>query len=618
MSRILRFVDLFRLRSPGRSITETRWEVAPLPTSRARLTEVAAQRGLHLPEARWSSVELSEQHAAAFLIGLQHARPEMQHRFPRALSEGIAGNFYKWLATSGRETFGLTQAALKKIRGVLRRPPGEKVYHVYLNDPDLQRTFQLALLPLGQANFLTWLTTRGRADHRLTDMEILWFLQQSAETVTRGVYLTYLVRPDWQERFPNALTTGGWKKFRRWIGRAYGRSLAREVSRVVPPGVASSGSRLLKAPDRSIGTPLEGVNIISHFCNPSGIQQAALWAKAGLERTGLQTSCRDVPILRLTVPVDREQWLGLEVFPVTILTHAATPYFASTYYRAGLFQRENVYRIAYWNWELERVPDEWVKMAALVDEIWSPTHFVARTMRSRMPRPVYHMLPGVEVGPIEPVTRSALHIPESHFVFLFMFDLHSQLHRKNPIAVFRAFREAFREDDNATLLIKTSGGDIHSADLALLRETIRGGNVVLLDELMTRARAYGLIAMSDCFISLHRSEGFGLGLAEAMLMGKPVIATGYSGNLDFMNRENSLLVDYEMVEITEDRPIYTRGNFWAEPSLAHAASLMRDVYEDQDAARSRALRVQPEIERLLSLSAAGERMRARLEQINLT
>jgi glycosyltransferase involved in cell wall biosynthesis len=85
----------------------------------------------------------------------------------------------------------------------------------------------------------------------------------------------------------------------------------------------------------------------------------------------------------------------------------------------------------------------------------------------------------------------------------------------------------------------------HSGDLALLRETLRGSNVILLDELMSPAQAYGLIAMSDCFVSLHRSEGFGLGMAEAMLMGKPVIATGYSGNLDLMNRDNSLLVDYE-------------------------------------------------------------------------
>jgi glycosyltransferase involved in cell wall biosynthesis len=378
----------------------------------------------------------------------------------------------------------------------------------------------------------------------------------------------------------------------------------------VPASFLTEHQRELKR-----GEPLEGVNILSHFCNPSGIQQAALWAKAALERAGLRTSCRDVPVPRRVVPNDREQWLGQEIFPITILTQAATPYFESGYERSGLWPRENGYRIAYWNWELETVPDEWVEAAGLVDEIWSPTRFVADAMSARMPCPVYHILPGVEVGPVEKVTRSSLNIPEDHFVFLFMFDLHSQVHRKNPGAVFRAFRETFREDDKATLVIKTTGGDIHSADLEQVRKTIGGPNITLLDKLMPRAQAYGLIAMADCFVSLHRSEGFGLGLAEAMLMAKPVIATGYSGNLDFMNRNNSLLVDYELVEIKEDRPIYTRGNFWAEPSIKQAAAYMRDVYEHRDEACARALRGQAETQSLLSLEAAGQRMRARLEQI---
>lgn len=287
----------------------------------------------------------------------------------------------------------------------------------------------------------------------------------------------------------------------------------------------------------------------------------------------------------------------------------------SGYERSGLLRREPVYRIAYWNWELETIPDDWVEVAESVDAIWSPTEFVAQAMRSRGPRPVYHMLPGVEIGPIVTVSRAALNIPEDHFVFLFMFDLHSQLHRKNPMGVVRAFQSAFREDDAVTLVIKTSGGDIFSDDLALLQEVAQGRNIILVEDLVSRARAYGFIAMSDCFISLHRSEGFGLGLAEAMLMGKPVIATGYSGNLAFMNRDNSLLVDYKIVEIAEDRPLYTKGNFWAEPSIEHAAACMRQVYEHREEATERALRVQPAIQQTLSLEAAGRRMVHRLQQI---
>jgi glycosyltransferase involved in cell wall biosynthesis len=506
-------------------------------------------------------------------------------------------------------------AAANDLRtGVLTLPDfattGGRVRDIYLNDPELQKLYPLGLLPLGQLHFLGWLTKHGRADQRLTDAEIHAFLEKSTGDEPRALCLTYLLQPGWQEHFPSALTAQGWNEFRDWIQATYGDHLREPLPSGVPAIFLTEHQRELKR-----GAPLEGVNILSHFCNPSGIQQAALWAKAALERAGLRTSCRDVPVPRRVVPSDREQWLGLEIYSITVLTQAATPYFESGYERSGLLPRENRYRIAYWNWELETVPDEWVEVAGLVDEIWSPTRFVADAMRARMPCPVHHILPGVEVGPVEEVSRSSLNIPEDHFVFLFMFDLHSQVHRKNPDAVFRAFQRAFRENDKATLLIKTTGGDIFSTDLKLLRKTIRGPNVILLDKLMTRAQAYGLIAMADCFVSLHRSEGFGLGLAEAMLMAKPVIATGYSGNLDFMNRNNSLLVDYELVEIKEDRPIYTRGNVWAEPSIEQAAAYMRDIYERRDDARARALRGQVETRSLLSLEAAGQRMRARLEQI---
>jgi glycosyltransferase involved in cell wall biosynthesis len=486
---------------------------------------------------------------------------------------------------------------------------GQRVRDVYLSDPVLQGTYPLGLLPLGQRHFLEWLTTHGRADQQLDDAEILGFLRESVAEVARGFCLTYLLQPGWQKHFPAALAPEGWGEFRDWIEATYGKILREPLPRTLPCLPSSSRE------DPGNRGRLEGVNILSHFCNPSGIQQAAFWTKTALERAGLRTSCRDVPVPRRVVPTDREQWLGLETYPVTILTHAATPYFQNGYERAGLWPGENIYRIAYWAWELEAIPDEWVEASQLVEEIWSPTEFVAKAMRARMPRPVHRMLPGLEVGPLEKVSRASLDIPKDHFVFLFTFDLHSQIHRKNPVGVFRAFREAFREDDRATLVIKSIGGDIHRADLDLLRETITGPNVLFFDELMTRARAYGLIEMADCFVSLHRSEGFGLGLAEAMLLGKPVIATGYSGNLDFMNRDNSLLVDYELLEINEDRPIYSRGNLWAEPSVEQAAAYMRDIYERPDEARARAQRARPGIERLLSLEAAGGRMRTRLEQI---
>ncbi|MFL6537221.1 MAG: glycosyltransferase [Chthoniobacterales bacterium] len=508
---------------------------------------------------------------------------------------------------------GISAAGVDKIRGALRRPAGERVYHIYLNRPDLQHIYPLGLMPLGQAHFISWLATHGRDDFGLRNEEILWFFFQSASELHRGLVLTYLIRPTWQAKFPDALTPRGWKAFVHTLHRAFGRYFPARKLRRFPAELALS-ARFQIERGRS-GRDLRGANIMSHFCNPSGLQQAALWTKAALERAGLQTSCRDVPVPRHYIPPDREKWLGVEIHPVTILTHAATPYFLNAYERAGLHRRSDVYRIAYWAWELEAVPDDWIESAQTVDEIWSPTPFVADAMRRVMPRPVFEMLPGVEIGAMEPVKKEDLGSAGGRFVFLFMFDLHSQIHRKNPGAVVAAFRRAFDASEPVTLVIKATGGDIFKDDFEVLEEICRAENVVLIHEVMSRARAYGMVAMCDCFVSLHRSEGFGLGLAEAMLLGKPVIATGYSGNLAFMNHENSMLVDYEMVEITEDRPVYTKGNRWAEPSVEHAAQLMREVFDDREAAFAKARRVQPEIADLLSLEAAGRRMRDRLEQI---
>ena len=613
------FARMLRFRSRAeRGLSPPAFEAAQLDIWGSDFPALAASFQLNLPASLPSQAESSEADAAAFLMGQLRANPQLRRRFPRALSDGERGPFARFIQHNGTKELGLSELALKKIRGAFRRPPGKRVRDIYLADPELQRLYPLGLLPMGQMHFLGWLTTHGRRDQRLTDEEILWFLHESTEDPVNGGCLTYLLQPNWQQRFPLALTRQGWKEFRHWIEASSGQLFAASLPRRVPSILSRPDQQSLEYSvhlARPAAARVEGVNILSHFCNPSGIQQAAVWTKEALERVGLRTSCRDVPVPSPVLPRDRAQWLGLEVFPFTILTHAGSPYFLSAYPRSGLFRRENVYRIAYWAWELERVPDEWLEAAALVDEIWSPTQFVVEAMRSRISRPVFQMLPGVEVGPIEAVSRASLGIPEKDLVFLFMFDLHSQLHRKNPLSTIRALQKAFRRDDAATLVIKATGGDVHVADMAALRQMCATEKVILVEEQMSRARAYGMIALCDCFISLHRSEGFGLGLAEAMLMGKPVIGTGYSGNLDFMSRENSMLVDYQLVQIEEDRPIYTRGNFWAEPSIDHAAFYLRYVYENRQEVAARAAQVQPALREKLSLQSAGRRMADRLSQI---
>lgn len=540
--------------------------------------------------------------------------PDDRERYHADSRRSRGLNIYDPLFESQAKEIGLEVRPISAFE-----QPAKSVYDLYLNDPVLQRFFPLALLPAGQLDFLGWLTTFGRSLHGLGDVEILWFLQESAEDLPRGLALTYLINPTWQEEFPLALTSHGWQDFTHWIENNFSPFFAETALGNTPPAISAgkqcpSGPQLRQSA-RVESAEVEGVNILSHFCYPSGIRQAALWTQASLERAGVSTSCRDIPVAAPTREGERTDRLGLEIYPITLLTNAPIPYFMNAYERAGLFRQSQVYRIAYWYWELQTIPEEWVPIGSMVDEIWAPTEFVANAMRSRMPVPVHKMPPGVGIDSVESVPRAMFGIPEDHCVFLFMFDINSQMERKNPRGVIRAFRRAFGREDKATLVIKTSGGG-DSPNLEALRKEAPQANIVFIDKLFSRAATNGMIEMSDCFISLHRSEGFGLGLAEAMLLGRPVIATGYSGNLDFMNEGNSLLVNYRLTEITEDNAIYRKGNFWAEPSIDQAAFYLRWVFENRLAAAELGARSRSDTLRTLSLEAAGRRMLQRIAEIS--
>lgn len=194
-----------------------------------------------------------------------------------------------------------------------------------------------------------------------------------------------------------------------------------------------------------------------------------------------------------------------------------------------------------------------------------------------------------------------------------MFDAHSIVERKNPGAVIQAFKRAFPAEPDARLVLKVTHAD--RALLDRLRSEAADARVLVVDRVFDREEVNSLLALSDCYVSLHRSEGFGLTLAEAMALGKPVIATAHSANLDFMGVSNSLLVRYRMVRLEQDYPPYPRGSAWADPDVDHAAELMRTVYGDPDRGRKLGARAREDVMAYLSPAAAGARMVERLSLI---
>jgi glycosyltransferase involved in cell wall biosynthesis len=187
------------------------------------------------------------------------------------------------------------------------------------------------------------------------------------------------------------------------------------------------------------------------------------------------------------------------------------------------------------------------------------------------------------------------------------------MERKNPLGLVEAFRRAFRNDDRVQLCIKVSRGEFHPENLAKLNAACKIVNGVVLNHVLPRGDVLALLANADCYASLHRAEGLGLGLAESMLLGTPVVATRYSGNLDFMDGSTAKLVDCREVEIV-DTPPYPAGSHWAEPDVDHAAACLRDLFERRDEAAAMADRGRDAVQRILSVKAAGARMAQRLRE----
>lgn len=478
---------------------------------------------------------------------------------------------------------------------------GDRIFE--LRD-DLRRAIPLALTPAQRGAYLRWfLVAGGRCETDATLADLLRSLFEHDAASDRGLVASYLVQPDWQERFPHALTAQGWEPFKAWVASEFGIA-SRWLTRASLPAKFT-----IRQPSHS------GVNAIGLFRYVSGLQQAATSVVDALNAAGIATELRDVPLPRNPDGRSRTGFDGLERFPVTLVNTGLDMPVNEAYRLAGLHPRRDVYRIAMWWWELERLPAAWLDRGRDVDEIWAPTAFIASALRA-LGRPVFTMLPSVRVPEVRSRPKSDFGLSPEKFTFLFAFDMLSRMPRKNPLGLIRAFRRAFAPHEPAELAIKVSRQDeAYPEWWAQLRTAASDNGVLLIDRNLGRDELLGLMNAADAYVSLHRSEGFGLTMAEAMLLGKPTIASAYSGNLDFMTPTNSYLVRCERSAIVEDIPPYPKGYEWVEPSIEHAAELMRRVFDDREESRAIAERGRASAAALLSPEASGRRMVKRLREL---
>ena len=278
------------------------------------------------------------------------------------------------------------------------------------------------------------------------------------------------------------------------------------------------------------------------------------------------------------------------------------------------------YRIIYPAWELARYPAQWAAELDRFDEIWAPSRFIRDSLAAACSRPVHYMPLACEVLLTSFLPRRAFGIPETDYAFLFFYDVRSYWQRKNPGAALAAFRRMLADVGycNARLVLKVNGADLAPAALESLREELGDirDRVTIITRPMSDNEVKNLVRCCDSFLSLHRSEGFGRGMAEAMVLGKPVIATGYSGNVDFMTADTTMLVPYELVPVAEDAYPHWQGQVWAEPDVDFAARCMAGLVRDPQSGRSLGQRASLHIRTRFGLRAAGQRYRDRLDEIN--
>ncbi len=539
----------------------------------------------------------------------------------------------------------------------LAQTEGEQAFIEYLNQPAVEIGRSHPLITR-----LAYKLYQQRSDLKLAFPDVLgvdalryanWFVSNATEQAKIAERFVEPIRHRMQEQTVNSISNDGiamalptsaatpsptllprlnaalWRNLYRvaWRGRGLVRHfvgynirhklhawLLRSAFEIkIPPAPVATSPHPVRPEDHH-----GGLNVVGYLFAESGIGQSA-------RCTLTATQAANVEIAALDFRVGNVSRMNAEIkvslaerprFAVNLL-HINADQIPLAYEQLGSEFFRGRYNIGYWAWELPEFPETWAQAAQPLNEVWVPSFFCQEAISAKIDRPVLRMPHCIDVQPLSRFRRADLGLPEQGFLFGFMFDVLSVAERKNPLAILDSFRRAFgRNRQDVRLVLKLMNTDHNPEFTRVLQERIDGDNsVVVLETYFNREQINGLLQNLDCYVSLHRSEGFGLTLAESMLLGKPVIATGWSGNMDFMTPWNSLPVRYELVELQQDYGPYKHGCHWAEPSSEHAAECMQALFNDPQLCARIGTEARRTIELDFSPSTVGERIRARLARL---
>ncbi|MCP4900837.1 MAG: glycosyltransferase [bacterium] len=486
-------------------------------------------------------------------------------RFGNPFETSSSRSYFRWLnapAESG------SSSCLTRLQHTL-----------YLSRADLRGAFPDPFGDSGQS-LAEWFSVHAETDFGLSDA----WLDSLQPVLNNGVTETTVRKA--RGALTRAYRSQFANRFKDRAKRLFGEQRMKRLRRTLlgPPPPDPEPYVEIPVP---VVTPAEvGVNVAGYIRTESGVGEGVRTMIRSLELAEIPHSLTNLEFNVLS-RMDDDSFGEFGVtpnYPVNIFAVNADQVPAMIE-QVGSEQLENRYNVGYWAWELDVFPSQWLRAFTFFDEIWTPSRFCVDVLSRVAPVPVRRIPHSVEVTASETASRQAFDLPQDRFLFLFAYDYLSFWERKNPLALVRAFRRAFDGRDDVGLVLKTINSDREPDRVAELKAEAAGLPVWHINSYLERQQVYDLMAACDAYVSLHRAEGFGLTLAEAMSLGKPVIATDYSGNCDFATLTNSLPVKYRLVTLEESCGPYVAGGRWAEPDEEHAAEQMLRLANEPELAQ---------------------------------
>jgi len=383
-----------------------------------------------------------------------------------------------------------------------------------------------------------------------------------------------------------------------------------------PPPFALTGppGRHDAVAGRAAEPPPFGANLVGYLSAEQGVGESARQLISALDT-------QDVPVLPIRIPTgshrESHPFAAVDGFPNPFAVNLLVVNADQTVRvldEAGPAFRAGRRTVGLWAWEVPELPSYFAEAFRAVDEVWAFSSFVVELLRRSAPCPV-NLIPMPVAPPAGAAPdRGRFGLGDDEVVFLFIYDYNSIFERKNPLGLLEAYRRAFGAAAGTRLVLKCINADGHpDAHARVVAAAAGRDDVTIIDRYLPVGDKNALLASCDVYVSLHRSEGFGITCAEAMGLGKPVVATRWSGSADYLHPAHSFPVDAELVAVGPGNDPYPATSQWADPDLDQAAAHLCALAQDPELRRRVGERGRAFIVREHGPEAVGARMRARLE-----